>query len=89
LRLKPPGKNQPAGPAPAGHFRQPADHGFCQSENKQNNIISLHRTTSAKTRATVRQQADQLHIIHHSQMLKVHELAPFVGLGSAKCYRQF
>jgi hypothetical protein len=27
-------------------------HGFCQRENKQNNIITLHRTTSAKTRAT-------------------------------------
>jgi len=33
-------------------------HGFCQRENKQNNIITLHRTTSAKTRATatLRQQ---------------------------------
>jgi len=27
-------------------------HGFCQRENNQNNIISRHRTTSAKTRAT-------------------------------------
>ncbi len=27
-------------------------HGFCQRENNQNNIISPHRTTSAKTRAT-------------------------------------
>jgi hypothetical protein len=37
-------------PAPAGvpHWC----HGFCQRENKQNKIISLHRTTSAKTRAT-------------------------------------
>jgi len=50
LPLKPPGKNQPAGPTPAGH--SPWCHGFCQRENKQNNIISLHRTTSAKTRAT-------------------------------------
>ena len=60
-------------PAPAGHFRQLADHGFCHRENKQNNIISLHRTTSGKTprpryprygvwRATVRQLADQRHI---------------------------
>ena len=37
-------------------------HGFCQRENKQINIKSLHRTTSAKTRATVRQLADQRHI---------------------------
>ena len=39
-----------AAPAPAGgsHWC----HGFCQRENKQNNIIILHRTTSAKTRAT-------------------------------------
>jgi len=51
-----------AAPAPAGDFRQLADHGFCQRDNKQNNIIILHRTTSAKTRATVRQLADQLHI---------------------------
>jgi len=36
-------------PAAAGNFRQLADHGFCQRENKQNNIITLHRTTSAKT----------------------------------------
>ena len=27
-------------------------HGFCQRENKQITIISLQRTTSAKTRAT-------------------------------------
>jgi hypothetical protein len=27
-------------------------HGFCQREIKQNNIIILHRTASAKTRAT-------------------------------------
>jgi hypothetical protein len=50
-RLKPPGKNQPAGPAHAGH--SPWCHGFCQRENKQNNSITLHRTSSAKTRATV------------------------------------
>jgi len=36
-------------PAPAGDFRQLADHSFSQRDNKQNNIISLHRTTSAKT----------------------------------------
>jgi len=36
-------------PAPTGDFRQLADHGFCQRENKQSNIITLHRTTSAKT----------------------------------------
>ena len=49
-----------AAPAPAGgsHWC----HGFCQRDNKQINIISLHRTTSAKTRATVRQLADQRHI---------------------------
>ena len=58
--LKPPGKNQPAGPAPAGH--SPWCHGFCQRDNKQNNITILHHTTSAKTRATVRQLADQRHI---------------------------
>ena len=39
-----------ATPAPAGDPRW--CHGFCQRENKQNNIISLRRTTSAKTRAT-------------------------------------
>ena len=39
-----------AAPAPAGDPRW--CHGFCQRENKQNNIITLHRTTSAKTRAT-------------------------------------
>jgi hypothetical protein len=39
-------------PAPAGDFRQLADHGFCQRDNKQNNIIILYRTMSAKTRAT-------------------------------------
>jgi len=39
-----------AAPAPAGDSRW--CHGFCQRENKQNNIITLHRTTSAKTRAT-------------------------------------
>jgi hypothetical protein len=27
-------------------------HGFCQRENKQINILTPHRTTSAKTRAT-------------------------------------
>jgi hypothetical protein len=27
-------------------------HSFCQRDNRQNNIITLHRTTSAKTRAT-------------------------------------
>src|SRR5665647_572371 len=35
-------------------------HGFCQRDNKQNNIITLHRTTSAKTRATATLR--QLHI---------------------------
>ena len=39
-----------AAPALAGDPRW--CHGFCQRENKQNNIITLHRTTSAKTRAT-------------------------------------
>ena len=39
-----------AAPAAAGDSHW--CHGFCQRENKQNNIISLHRTTSAKTRAT-------------------------------------
>jgi len=39
-----------AGPAPAG---TPSwCHGFCQRENKVITIITLHRTTSAKTRAT-------------------------------------
>jgi hypothetical protein len=35
-------------------------HGFCQREKKQINIITLHRTTSAKTRATATLR--QLHI---------------------------
>jgi len=39
-----------AAPAPAGDSHW--CHGFCQRENKKNNIISLHRITSAKTRAT-------------------------------------
>ena len=39
-----------AAPAPAGDSHW--CHGFCQRDNKQNNILSLHRTTSAKTRAT-------------------------------------
>ena len=39
-----------AAPAPAGDSLW--CHGFCQREHKQNNIIPLHRTTSAKTRAT-------------------------------------
>ena len=39
-----------AAPASAGDSR--LCHGFCQRENKQNNIITLYRTTSAKTRAT-------------------------------------
>ena len=47
LRLKPPGKNQPAGPAPAG--LSPWCHGFCQRENKIITRITLHSTTSAKT----------------------------------------
>ena len=47
-----------AAPAPPG---APSwCHGFCQRENKQINIITLHRTTSAKTRATV--MLRQLHI---------------------------
>jgi len=45
-------------PAPAGDPQW--CHGFCQRENKQINIISLHRTTSAKTRATATLR--QLHI---------------------------
>jgi hypothetical protein len=36
-------------PAPAGDFRQLADHGFCQRENKLLTGITLHRITSAKT----------------------------------------
>jgi hypothetical protein len=47
-----------AAPAPAGGSRW--CHGFCQRENKQFNIITLHRTTSAKTRATATLR--QLHI---------------------------
>jgi len=47
-----------AAPAPAGDSRW--CHGFCQRENKQNNFITLHRTTSAKTRATAILR--QLHI---------------------------
>jgi hypothetical protein len=39
-----------AAPAPAGDSRW--CHGFCQRENKVITIITLHRTTSAKTRAT-------------------------------------
>ncbi len=39
-----------AAPAPAGDPRW--CHGFCQRENKVISIITLHRTTSAKTRAT-------------------------------------
>jgi hypothetical protein len=39
-------------PAPAGDSHW--CHGFCQRENKQNNIIIPHRTTSAKTRATAK-----------------------------------
>ncbi len=42
------------GPAPARDLRQLADHGFCQRENKQNKIISLYRTMSAKTRANAK-----------------------------------
>ena len=70
-------------PAPAGDSllvsqRAPRFQGFYQRENKQSNIITLHRITSAKTprpsppqmcrvrygarRATVRLLADQLHI---------------------------
>jgi len=45
-------------PAPAGDSHW--CHGFCQRDNRQNNIISLHRTTSAKTRATATLR--QLHI---------------------------
>ncbi len=39
-------------PAPAGgpHWC----HGFCQRDNNQNDIITLYRTTSAKTRATAK-----------------------------------
>ena len=37
-------------PAPAGDSLW--CHGFCLRDNKQINITSLHRTTSAKTRAT-------------------------------------
>ena len=37
-------------PAPAGDSHWCL--GFCQRDNKQINIITLHRTTSAKTRAT-------------------------------------
>ena len=47
-----------AAPASAGDSRW--CHGFCQRENKQINIISLHRTSSAKTRATATLR--QLHI---------------------------
>ena len=47
-----------AAPAPAGDSRW--CHGFCQRENKQNNFITLLRTTSAKTRATAILR--QLHI---------------------------
>ena len=45
-------------PAPAGdpHWC----HGFCQRENKLITITILHRTTSAKTRATATLR--QLHI---------------------------
>jgi len=39
-------------PAPAAAGVPHWCHGFCQRENKQINIIILHRTTSAKTRAT-------------------------------------
>ena len=47
-----------AAPAPAGD--SPWCHGFCQRENKVITIITLHRTTSAKTRATATLR--QLHI---------------------------
>jgi len=47
-------------PAPAAAGDPHWCHGFCQRDNKQNNIITLHRTTSAKTRATATLR--QLHI---------------------------
>jgi hypothetical protein len=59
--------------------------------------ISRHHSKPAKTprplcnrygarRATVRQPADQLHIIRHSQLLLAHELSRHrsVGIGSAE-----
>jgi len=39
-------------PAPAVAGDPHWCHGFCQRDNKLNNIINLHRITSAKTRAT-------------------------------------
>jgi len=47
-----------AAPAPAGGSRW--CHGFCQRENKVIINVILHRTTSAKTRATATLR--QLHI---------------------------
>ena len=54
-----------AGPAPAWHSHW--CHGFCQRDNKQINIIILHRTTSAKTRATatLRQQHIPPNVVCH------------------------
>jgi len=54
-------------PAPAGDSHW--CHGFCQRENKQINIIILHRTTSAKTRATatLRQRHIPPNVINHAQ----------------------
>ena len=47
-------------------------HGFCQRENKLITIITLHRITSAKTRATTTRR--QQHIMRHSLMFVAHEL---------------
>ena len=65
-----------AAPAPAGDSRW--CHGFCQRENKQFNIITLHRTTSAKTRATATLR--QLHIPPNVRYNSGHMI--FKGLGA-------
>jgi hypothetical protein len=54
-------------------------HGFCQRENKQNNIITLQRTTSAKTRATPkrRQQHIPPNVMWHLKTTKNEEFINF------------
>jgi uncharacterized cupin superfamily protein len=48
---------------------------FLPTRKKTYNSITLYRATSAKTRATVRQMTEQLHIIRHSRRLVAHELS--------------
>jgi hypothetical protein len=63
-------------PAPAAAGDSHWCHGFCQRENKQNNIITLHRTTSAKTRATatLRQRHIPPNVVRNLNTLKYLEM---------------